>query len=453
MSQSQDLGKEAIKPLLVKMAVPASIGILVMSIYMIVDTIFVGRYVGSMGIAAVSVVMPIIFLISSIGMSIGVGGASVISRALGAGDRPKALRTFGNQITLTSLIATFVVFVGSFYQEAILDLFGGKGAILAPAKAYFQILLIGIPFLAFAMMSNNVIRAEGRPKIAMTNMLVPAIFNLILDPIFIVGLEMGIEGAAWATTLSYIASASYSTWFFFFGGSELKIKWSDLWLNLVLIKEIFAIGIVTFARQGTVSLLTIILNNSLFAYGGELSVSTYGIISRLMMFANFPVLGITQGFIPIAGFNYGAEQWERVREVIRVAIRYGTALALIIFSGLMIFTEPLVSVFTTDTALIEQCTPAMRKVFLAMPVITVHLIGSAYFQAIGKAIPALLLTLTKRGFFLIPLILILPTFFQLEGIWYSFVIADCSAAAVTYWYLKKEMTATLDQMIEQESPV
>ena len=297
------------------------------------------------------------------------------------------------------------------------------------------------------MMSNNVIRAEGRPKIAMTNMLVPAVSNLILDPILIVGFDMGIEGAAWATTISYIASALYSAWFFFFGGSELKIKWSDLLLKFELVKEIFAIGIVTFARQGTISLLTIVLNNSLFAYGGELSVSTYGIINRLMMFANFPVLGITQGFIPIAGFNYGAEKWQRVREVIRVAIRYGTGLALIIFSMLMIFTEPLVCVFTKDEELIRQCIPALRKVFLAMPLITVQLIGSAYFQAIGKAIPALLLTLTKQGFFLIPLILILPPFFQLEGIWFSFAIADVSAAAVTYWYLKKEMANTLDKMI------
>lgn len=439
MNHSNDLGTKAIKPLLIKMAVPASIGILVMSIYMIVDTIFVGHWVGSMGIAAITVVMPIIFLISSIGMSIGVGGASVISRSLGGGNREKALQTFGNQITLTTIIATLVVFAGSFFQEEILQLFGGKGAIFAPAKAYFQILLIGIPFLAWAMMSNNIIRAEGRPKIAMTNMLVPAIFNLILDPIFIVALDMGIEGAAWATTISYIASALYSAWFFFWGGSELKIKYSDLALRWPLVKEIFAIGIVTFARQGTISLLTIVLNNSLFLYGGELSVSTYGIINRLMMFANFPVLGITQGFIPIAGYNYGAEHWERVREVIKVAIRYGTGLAFITFLGIMIFTEPLVAIFTNDEALIAQTTPAMRFVFLATPLITVQLIGSAYFQAIGKAIPALLLTLTKQGFFLIPLVLLLPIFFQLNGIWYAFAIADISAAAVTYWYLKKEL--------------
>ena len=294
MKQSEKLGTEEIPKLLFQMAAPASVGILVMSIYMIVDTIFVGKFVGAMGIAAITVVLPINFLISSIGMSIGIGGASVISRALGSGDRAHAFQTFGNQITLTILVSTIVIFGGSFFQEEILKLFGGNGDILQPAKDYFGILLYGIPFLAWAMMSNNVIRAEGRPKIAMYIMLIPAIVNLILDPILIVYLDWGIKGAAWATFFSYCCSAIFAAWFFFFGGSELKVKFSDLVLKLNIVKEIFAIGIVTLARQGTISLLSIVLNNSLYAYGGAFSVSVYGIINRMMMFANFPVLGITQ---------------------------------------------------------------------------------------------------------------------------------------------------------------
>lgn len=450
MSQSNDLGSEEIQPLLVKMAVPASIGILVMSIYMIVDTIFVGNWVGSLGIAAITVVMPIVFLISSIGMSIGIGGASIISRALGSDDKSKALRAFGNQVTMTLILATIVVAAGSFFQEEILVLFGGKGNILAPAKEYFQILLLGIPFLAWAMMSNNVIRGEGKPKIAMTIMLVPAILNIILDPILIIYFEMGIAGAAWATTISYLGSASYAAWFFFFSDSELKIGWSDLGLDFAIVKEIFAIGGVTFARQGTISILAIVLNNSLFSYGGEMAVSVYGIINRMMMFAIFPILGITQGFLPIAGFNYGAKKWQRVREVIRVGLRYGSFLAFLVFLILIIFTESIAAIFTNDPTLIEQSVPAMRLAFLATPLITFQLIGSAYFQAIGKAIPALLLTLTKQGFFLIPLILLLPPFLGLTGIWCAFPIADVLSAAVTYGYLRKELKATLEVMDDGE---
>ncbi len=444
MSRSDELGRLPIGKLLMQQAVPASVGFLIMSIYGIVDTIFVGRWVGPMGIAAITVVMPITFLIASIGMAIGVGGASVISRALGGGKEEKAGLAFGNQVGLTIVISISVVILGSFFQEEILKLFGGRGDILPFAKAYFQITLMGIPFLAWAMMSNNVMRAVGAPKMAMFVLLVPAFLNILLDPIFIVLLEWGIEGAAWATTFSYIGSAVFALWFFFSGKSELTISPKNLWLRMAIVKEIFAIGGVTMARQSTISLLAIVLNNALLTYGSEVSVSVYGIINRMMMFANFPVIGITQGFIPIAGYNYGAERWDRVKAVIGLSIRVGTGIAVLIFTLIMFFANHIVTIFTDDLELIRLSAPALRKAFLATPLIIVQLIGSAYFQAIGKALPALLLTLTKQGFFLIPLILLLPPFFGLNGIWFAFPIADVMAASVTYYYLRREVSRTLE---------
>ncbi len=441
MQHTQEMGTAPIPSLLVQQAVPAAIGILVMSIYGIVDTIFVGRWVGSVGIAAITVVMPITFLIASIGMSIGVGGASVISRALGADNEQYAFRTFGNQIVLTLVLATLFVLLSIFFGQYILRLFGGNGEILPMAKTYFGIVVPGVPFLAFAMMSNNVIRAEGRPLIAMRILFIPAVVNMVLDPILIAGFDMGIAGAAWATTISYVCSASYALYYFFFGGSEMQLSTKNLRLHWPIVKEIGAIGSVTFARQGSVSLLAIVLNNTLFFYGGALGVAIMGIINRMMMFANFPVYGITQGFVPIAGFNYGAKLWERVRSSVLTSIKYGTAVALIIFAGIMLFPSYIVGVFTTDAELIAQATPALVIVFLATPLITLQLVGSAYFQAIGKAMPALLLTLTKQGFCLIPLILILPPFFGLLGIWMAFPIADLLSAGITFLFLRKGMQA------------
>ena len=439
MSKSEALGREPIGPLLRKQAVPAGIGILILSIYGIVDTIFVGRFVGPLAIGAITVVLPITFFIASVGMSIGVGGASIVSRALGGGNKQRADLTFGNQVTLTILLAVGVVLLGAIFQNEILRAFGGRGQILPYAQEYFKIILIGVPFLAWAMMANNIIRAEGKPKVAMLVMIIPAVVNIILDPIFIIVLEMGMSGAAWATTLSYIASASYTAYYFLIGNSEMRIKAPNLSLNLPIVKEIFSIGFVTLARQGTISLLSIILNNSLYQYGAEMAVSVYGIINRLMMFANFPVLGVTQGFLPIAGYNYGAQQWDRVQKVINVAIKYGTLIACIIFVCILAAAYMIPKLFTNDPALIEASGPAIRLAFLATPLITVQLIGSAYYQAIGKAVPALLLTLTKQGFFLIPLILILPGFFGLDGIWLAFPIADVSSALVVYIFLKKGM--------------
>jgi putative MATE family efflux protein len=436
-ANNSQFGTDPLGKLLMQQAVPAAIGILVLSIYGIVDTIFVGRFVGSLGIAAITVVLPITFLISSIGMSIGVGGASIISRAFGDKNFKKAHQTFGNQIGMTLTLAFIVVGIGLFYQEEILTIFGGKGEVLAPSKEYFQVILYGVPFLAWAMMSNNVIRAEGYPKMAMYTLIVPALSNIILDPIFIVVLDMGLEGAAWATTISYIASAAYTVWFFVFGKSSMKIKSAWIRPNFSIAKEISALGGVTLARQGTVSVLAIVLNNVLFSYGGEMGLSVYGVISRVMMFANFPVLGITQGFVPIVGYNYGARLTDRVHRSIRLALKYSTLIALVIFGLIFTFTGTLVGVFTADEELISLSIPAMRKSFLATPLLAFSLIGSAYFQAIGKPKPALLLALSKQGIFLIPLVFVMPMFFGLEGIWYAFPLADTGAAAISYFYLKK----------------
>ena len=439
MNKKDSFGTEPLGKLLRIQAIPASVGILVMSIYMIVDTIFVGRWVGSIGIGAITVVMPITFFISSIGMAIGIGGASIISRAFGEKNDEKAYLTFGNQVFLIIVLTTILLSCGFIFQKQVLNAFGGKGEILEPATSYFRILLYGVPFLAWAMMSNNVIRAEGYPRYAMYTLLLPAVVNIILDPIMIVVLDMGIEGAAWATTISYMISAGYTFWFFVKGKSQLKFNLNRIRPNFKIIKEIASIGSVTLARQGTISVLSIVVNNALFKYGGEISLSTYGIINRVMMFANFPVLGITQGFVPILGYNYGARLFKRVKALIFLSVRTATVIALGIFIVIMTFTPQIISIFTEDQELIRKTIPALRGIFLATPLLAFNLLGSAYFQAIGKALPALMLTLSKQGFFLIPLILILPLWFGLNGIWYSFPIADIGAALITWIFLRKEI--------------
>ena len=204
-----------------------------------------------------------------------------------------------------------------------------------------------------------------------------------------------------------------------------------------------ALGFVTLARQAVVSLTYLLMNNILFSLGGEASVATYGIIARMLMFALFPVLGVTQGFLPIAGYNYGAHQFIRVRESINKAILYAGGLGLLVFAVIMIFPQEIVSVFTQDTAIISETPSAMRWVFAAIPIIAIQLIGSAYFQAIGKAVPALLLTLTRQGFVFIPLILILPNYFGELGVWISFPISDLLSTVVTGYFLNKEVRKTL----------
>ena len=441
---SASFGTQAIPKLLIKQAVPASIGILVMSLNILIDTIFVGQWIGANAIASINVVLPVSFFIAALGMAIGLGGSSIISRSLGNNDIAKATKTFGNQIVLTfSLTISFVLF-GLLLVDSIIPAFGGKGALNEPAKIYYTIVLYGVPVLGYCMMGNNVIRAVGKPKNAMYAMMLPSISNLILDYVLIYVFDFGMHGAAWATTLSYGVCALYIIFFFSSNRSELHLNISDFKLDIGITKEIGALGSVTLARQGVVSLSVLLVNNLLFGLGGESAVAVYAIISRLLMFSLFPVLGITQGFIPIAGFNYGAKNKKRVEQVIRTAVIYSTGFATLVFLMINIFSNSIGGIFTSEPLVLEKVPAAIRWVFVATPIVGIQLIGAAYFQAIGKALPALLLTLNRQGFFFIPLLYILPSFWGINGIWLAFPIAELLAAAVSGSFLVYELRKYLN---------
>ena len=440
---SKALGSQSIGSLLIKQALPASVGILVMSLNILVDTIFVGNWIGTTAIAAINIVLPVSFFIAALGMAIGVGGSSVLSRALGAGNSEKALKTCGNQITLTLSLTVFLVVFGLIFQSQIIPLFGGKGNIFSLAKIYYVIVLYGVPILALCMMGNTVIRAEGKPKYAMYAMLIPSVSNLFLDYIFIKVFEFGMYGAAWATTGSYFLSFVFILWFFLSGRTELKLKLNHFIPVFSLVKEISSLGFVTLSRQAMVSITYLLMNNILFGLGGETLVVVYAIIARMLMFSLFPVYGITQGFLPIAGYNYGASLMGRVKQTINTATIYATLLASFVFIFLVVFPEQIILLFTKDTLVLSKAPSAMLWVFAATPIIAIQLIGAAYFQAVGKAKPALLLTLSRQGFFFIPLILILPKFYGELGVWISFPISDVLSTLITAYFLRREVKLKL----------
>lgn len=440
--QAEDLGTGNIRKLLLKQAVPASVGILFMTVNILVDTIFVGRWIGSLAIAALTVVTPIAFLIASVGFAIGVGGSSVLSRALGSGDTEKAHSAFAHQLMMTFLLSSVFVVVGLVFTDEMLALFGAKGQILAPAKEFFYPILFAAPLQALCATGNSVMRAEDQSKFSMVSLIVPSIGNIVLDIIFIKVFDLGIFGAAMATAISFAMAFCFGIWFFAFK-SKLELRWKHFIFKAKIAGEIASLSLTTFSRQSVISILSVLLNNTLFTHGGELAVTVYGIISKMLMFALFPVNGITEGFLPVAGYNYGAEKFGRVRKSIFTSIKMAGGFAICIYIVILFFAEPIVTVFTDDAAVIKQTPNALRWVFAASPIIAIQLIGAAYFQAAGKAWKALLLTLTKQGFFLIPLILILPDYFGIFGVWVSFPIADVLATAVTGLFLKKEMHTKL----------
>ena len=436
---ASEMGIEPIGKLLIKHAVPSSLGILVMSLNILIDTVLVGHWIGPNAIAAINIVLPVSFFVAAIGMSIGIGGGSIISRSLGNKNHDKANKTFGNQVSLTLISTIFFMSLGLYYTNDLIPLFGGKGELFDLAKIYYVIVMIGVPILGLCMMSNNTIRSEGKPKIAMYAMFIPSVSNLCLDYLFIYELGLGMYGAALATTLSYFICGIYILSFFFLKKSDLKLNISDLKFDTSIVKETVSLGFVTLSRQAAVSLTVLVVNNILFSLQGESMIAVYAIISRMLMFMLFPILGITQGFIPIAGYNFGAKNKDRVLNSVKKAIIYSTGMATVIFLFIYTFSDSVANAFTSDVNIINKTSDALILVFMATPIIGIQLIGSAYFQAIGRAFPALMLTLSRQVFFFIPLVFFLSKIYGVFGVWISFPLAEFLSTVLTGVYLNFEL--------------
>jgi len=425
------LDDDRIGRLLLKLSLPAFFGMFVMTLYNVIDTIFIGHYVGPLGIAGLSIVFPVQMLSMGIGQMTGMGGASVISRLIGAGKASRAEHALGNALTSNVILSVLIMTAGLSNVDFWLRLMGASETILPYARDYMTIILVGMVFMTFAMASNGLIRAEGNARVPMTGMIIGAGSNIILDAIFIIPLGMGIKGAALATVIAQLISVAYFMSYYFTGKSFLKIHSRNLVLEWNILKDILAIGIASFARTITGSLSAIFVNRTLVTYGGDFAVSAFGIINRIMMFALMPGMVIGQGLQPILGFNYGAKRYDRALKAIKIAITVATTCGVTAFMALYFAPEPFVLIFTTDNELISLGSYAAKHVFLAMYLIGFIMVGSLVFQSIGKAIQSFITSISRAALFLIPLIFILPHFWQLDGVWLSFPIADALTFLLT----------------------
>ncbi len=439
-TQSKDfMGTEPMGRLLAKLSIPAMIGMIVNALYNLVDTIFVGQGVGPLAIAALSIGFPIQMLIGAFAQMYGVGAASIVSRRLGEQEPEAAAAAAGTAISATVLTAIIISITGLIFLEPVLTLFGATTDILPFAVEYMGMILFGTTFLSISMCVNNLARAEGQAKVAMMIMIVGTGLNLVLDPIFIFVFNLGIRGAAIATVISQIASALLALSFLVRKKSILPLKLRSFKISLSNLRETALLGMPTFVRQTGTSVMAMSVNNMLGLYGSGMSIAAYGMISKLMIFFLMPIFGIVQGFQPIAGYNYGAKQFDRVKKVLYLGIGVATIMgtfSMIVIEG---FPRLLLSMFTSDQSLIDIAAPALRIVMITMPFIGVQAIGSTLFQSIGKSIPALFLGLSRQFIFLIPLVLLLPGFIGISGVWFAFPIADTLATLVTGIWLFYEV--------------
>ena len=349
------LANEKVGILLCKLSLPSILAMMVNALYNVVDTIFVGKGVGTLGIGGIAIVFPIQMTIMAIGQAIGIGGASLISRRMGAGDPDGAALTFGNMLILAKILGVTALVLGLFAMDPLLSLFGATGAILPYAREYFQIIILAIPLMTLSMVGNDAIRAEGNAKFVMVAMVVGSGLNILLDPLFIFVLDMGIRGAAIATVISIAATCILIVGYFISRQSEIPMGIRFIRLKGNIVREILSVGSSSFVMAIAFSFTVALVNNTLRVLGGSVEIAAFGVIHRMLSFIFMPIMGLSQGMQPLVGFNYGARQFHRVRQGVKL-----TSIASLVIASTGFFI------------LLQSHTPSKKNVLLKTYLVRRH---------------------------------------------------------------------------------
>ena len=435
------LGTQSVGRLLLRLSGPAITGMLVQSMYNLVDTIFVGKGVGTLALAALAVCFPIQMLLLGVGKTVGIGAASIISRRLGAGREEEAGRIAGGSFVLAALLGFLISISGLIFIEPLLRLFGADSSVIPFSRDYLSMVLLGGTFFSVTVCSNDIARSEGNAKVAMISMFIGAGINIVLDPIFIFALGMGIRGAGLATVIGQFSAFLWITRYFFSGRSHLKFTRTHLIPRFRQSLRVLLIGAPSFARIAGGSIMAVVVNNAVMHYGQAMHLAILGVTNRLMIFALMPVFGLVQGLQPVVGFNYGAGKYERVRKALKYSVILATTLTGIYFLLFELAPRFMLGMFSNDQNLISAGAGIVRILVLMLPLVGLQVIGAGTFQALGKAGIAFTLSISRQILFLIPFVLLLPHIVSppLTGVWAAFPLADLLATCVTAIFFIREI--------------
>lgn len=436
-----ELGTKPVGQLLMRYAVPAIIAMTASSLYNMVDSIFIGQGVGAMAISGLAITFPLMNLSTAFGAGVGVGASSLLSVKLGQKDYGAAQNILGNTVMLNIITGISFSIISLLFLDPILMFFGASAQTLPYAKDYMEIILCGnvITHLYFGL--NALQRAAGKPQLSMYMTIFTVVLNAILDPIFIWPLGLGIRGAAYATVLSQLFALIWQVVMFSNKAEFIHFKRGIYRLKSQLVKNIIGIGMSPFSMNVCACFVVIIINNSLVEHGGDMAVGAYGIINRIAFIFVMITIGVNQGMQPIAGYNYGAMKFDRMMRVLKYAVICGTCVTTVGFIVGQFFPEQCVRLFTSDETLISLSVHAMRLTTVSFPIIGFQMVVANFFQSIGKAKVSVFLSLSRQLVFLIPMLLVLPTLYGVDGVWYSMPVADTISALVTaiiiYLFMRK----------------
>ena len=435
MDRTRELGESNIGSLMLKYFIPAFIGVFVNALYNIVDRIFIGRGIGSLALSGISVIFPVMLIMMAFGLLIGIGTSVLVSINMGRKDMNKAEHVIGNSLVLMIIASGLITLIGFLIKDPMMKMFGATAETVDFANEYLNIILFGVVFQVVGFSLNNVIRSEGNARIAMYSMLISAGTNIILDPIFIFWLDMGVKGAAYATVISMMVLSAWVLLHFRSNRSVLKIRSKYFKLDAGIINEILAIGMAPFFMQIANSVVQGLINTKLIRFGGDLAVGAMGIINSVLTMIVMAIVAINMASQPIIGFNFGANAHMRVKDTLRISMIAATLISIVSFALVQAIPDTIVRFFNAeDPELLVIGRQGLRMGLFALPFVGFQVVVGNFFQSVGKAKIATLLTLLRQVIILIPLLFILPNFFDLNGIWVAMPISDtCSALIVTYF--------------------
>lgn len=430
-----ELGTKPVGKLLMQYAIPAIIAMTASSLYNMVDSIFIGQGVGPLAISGLAITFPLMNLSAAFGAAVGVGASTFISVKLGQKDYDTAKHILGNTMTLNLITGLGVGLVCLLFLDPILRFFGASDQTIPYARDYMVIILLGnvITHMYFGL--NAVLRAAGKPKHAMSATIFTVVLNTLLDPLFIYSFGLGIKGAAYATVLAQSLALIWQLYIFSRPKELLHFKRGTFRLQPSIIRNIIAIGLSPFSMNVCACIVVILINNSMVHYGSDLAVGAYGIANKVAFIFVMINMGVNQGMQPIAGYNYGAMRYDRLMKVVKYSIIAATAIMTTGFIIAMTIPGPCASLFTTDPTLIALSAKGIRYIMVAFPVVGYQMVVSNFFQSIGKAKISIVLSLSRQLLILLPLLLVLPTMFGINGVWVSMPVSDTLSAFMAAWIM------------------
>lgn len=430
-----ELGTGSVWKLLLKYAIPSVIAMTAASLYNITDSIFIGHGVGALAISGLAITFPLMNLAAAFGSLVGIGAATLMSLRLGQKDYKTANKILGNVFVLNAIFGSVYTVVLLCFLDSILLFFGASPQTLPFASDYMTIITAGniVTHMYFGL--NALLRASGNPKKSMYATIYTVIINIVVTPLFIFVFEWGIKGAALATVLAQVVMLIWQIKHFTNSKNEIHLKKGVFKLEKKIVIDSLSIGIAPFLMNAVSSVIIIVFNQALIKNGGDLAVGAYGIINRMAALYFMVVMGLNQGMQPIAGYNFGAGRIDRVSLVLKQTIMLATAVMTMGFIISQLFPEAVARVFTSDRELIEIVVPGLKVIFLCFPVIGFQMVTSNFFQSIGHSGKAIFMSMTRQVVFLLPLLLILPHYFGVKGVWISIPIADSLSATVAAYML------------------